>query len=416
MPTSTNRGQRTEEALLDDVAGHYLKSGDFNGLPVRAIGGPSKRITSLVKRLVNSGRVDVVFGGDTHPNPHIKAFDPGSIDSQIEKLDNLGLGEACLYPSPRYLEEIVDASQHIGQPFTAKLALGEPQLSYFSFDMRVLESYRRDPRYLYSNDDISGSISVSDKYYESDEMRDVDQVLLQDFGFAYTDSMERAVAVFLRYLSRLSPEHQQIWSAHQLSTKHHLHPDYARRSLGHWGIGISVFHAFIEELQQINELTQMIWQIPLFKREYRDRQRPRQFSFLIRPTLAEFNDFILVLDKMVSDNLNHRFLKEDGAPQEARKKGSIAMLEEWLRTNVQLHDREFVDQMFLVLKKVRKMRQRPAHAVEEDQFDQRYFQEQRWLMAGAYAAVRTLRMVFQLHPVAKSHTVPDLLDGNIWLY
>ena len=415
MPTSTDQEQRTEESLLDEMSEHYLTSLDFNGLPVRAIGGPSEHIMSLVKRLVTSGRVDVVFG-DTHPNPHIKAFDPGPIDTQMEKIERLGLTEACLYPSPTYLEEVVDDAQYDGLPFTAKLALGEPQLSHYSFDLRVLEQYRRDPRYYYWCDDISGRVSVSSKHYESDEMRDADKVLLESFGFAYSERMERAVAVFLRYLYRLSPEHQQVWSTHLLAGEHHLHPDYLRSSLGDWALGVSAFEAFMEEIRQINKLTGIIWQVPLFRHEYRDSERPKHFSLLIRPTLAEFNDFVLVLDKMISDNLNHRFLKRRVITDDARNKGSIAMLEEWLRSTVRFHDSEFVDQMFLVLKNVRSMRQRPAHAIEEDEFDQSYFQKQRWLIAGAYSAVRTLRMIFQLHPDTKTYTVPAFLSGHIWLY
>ena len=56
------------------------------------------------------------------------------------------------------------------EPFKYHLALGEPQLSYRSFDLCVLEFYRNDPRYLYRTSDICGLISVRDEYYESSEM------------------------------------------------------------------------------------------------------------------------------------------------------------------------------------------------------------------------------------------------------
>lgn len=44
--------------------------------------------------------------------------------------------------------------------------------------------------------------------------------------------------------------------------------------------------------------------------EYGDR-RPKKFGFLIRPTLQEFNDFILLFDKMLSDNINKDFFQNE---------------------------------------------------------------------------------------------------------
>lgn len=60
----------------------------------------------------------------------------------------------------------------------------------------MLEAYRNDPRYSYSNDDIHGWISISDKYFESKEMPKSDQILLESFSFSYDKAFKRAVAVF----------------------------------------------------------------------------------------------------------------------------------------------------------------------------------------------------------------------------
>jgi len=362
-----------------------------------------------------SGDAELVFG-DVHPNPHVKAFQVDPVDVQLQKIDSLGLEHACLYPSAKYLADVVDRSDYVGRPFTLRLALGEPQLELHSFDLRVLELYRRDPRYSYWTDDISGRLSVSDKYYGSNEMREPDQVLLEDFGFAYNERRERSVAVFSRYLSRLSPEHQQVWNAQLLEGDFRPHPDYWRQSMGDWGQGVSVFQAFVEELRQINRMCDLIGKPPLFKREFTEESRPKEFSFLIRPTLAEWNEFVLVLDKMLSENLNRSFFDGAAISEEAAEKGSLAMLEEWVRQSVQLRERDLLDQMFLVMKKVRWLRQRPAHALDSDAFSQRYFQDQRWLAGGAYCAVYTLRMILALHPAAREHQVPEFLNGVIWLY
>src|SRR5205823_3781692 len=105
------------------------------------------------------------------------------------------------------------------------------QLSFRSFDLSVLEFYRNDPRYEYENRDLDGSISVRNEFYKSPEMHQRDQVVLQTFGFSYDNKLNRAVAVFLRYLADLSSEHQQIWRAKELSEKYRLHPDYFTQTI-----------------------------------------------------------------------------------------------------------------------------------------------------------------------------------------
>ena len=78
------------------------------------------------------------------------------------------------------------------------LAQGAAQLEFRAFDLSVLEFYRNDPRYHYTTDDIHGSISVRQ---EHSGLRDSDQVFLQTFGYCYDEDVNRAVAVFLRYLA-----------------------------------------------------------------------------------------------------------------------------------------------------------------------------------------------------------------------
>ena len=59
----------------------------------------------------------------------------------------------------------------------------------------------------------------------------------------------------------------------------------------------------------------------------------------------------------------------------------------------------------------------PAHLVNEDQFDQKYFKEQREIIIDAYSAVRTIRLMFANHPRVKIEEIeiPDWLqEGKIW--
>lgn len=401
-----------KEKLLEKITKQYLESRDFNGLPLSVFKSEKENIIALVRE----GKVEINFG-DKHPNPHIKAFELDDKDTQILKIESMGFEYACAYPTKQHLKKVVNVDDFKDRPFTLKIALGEPQLNYAVFDLSVLESYRNDPRYTYSIDDIQGFISVSDEYYQSPQMKPSDAIVLQSFGFCYEKTtMNRAVAVFYTYLADLTPEHQQVWNSKILTGEYFLHPDYARSSGGNFYEKVSIFFAFIEELNTINEFSKLMGRPILFHESYREN-RPREFGFLIRPTLKEFNSFVHLLDKMISENINKDFFQHDiPYKTETRRvdgkvivqnKGTIALLKEWLDEKVFLQDPKPAEKMIQTFLKIRRMRMKPAHKVDEDKFEQEYFKKQRELMIEAYSAIRTLRLIFANHPKTKSYKVPE---------
>ena len=416
-----------EEEILKRVTKFYLTSRDFNGLPLRNITNPSgKELRDVIVSLVQQDKVTLVFG-DIHPNPHIKALWDEPKDKQILKLDIRNFEHACIYPSAKHLKEVVDPSKYEGKPFTLLLALGEPQLAFKVFDLNVLEIYRNDPRYSYHTNDISGHLSISSKYYEDGKVAESDRILLQTYGFAYYSELNRAVAVFLRYLSDLSPEHQQIWKAKMLAGDYFLHPDYDRASRGELPIGISIFDAFIYELKYINDMCKLIQQPPLFKNDYYEA-KPRTFGFLIRPTLKEYCDFIHLLDKLISENLNKKFFVNVVASEQeqkrgdgkvvVRQKGTLQMLEEYLNTTFTPEDKQPMKEMIETFKEIRKLRQKPAHAIDDNIYDQKYIKAQRDLIIRAYSGIRLIRLILENNPQTKGYKIPDVIKSgkNIWTY
>ncbi len=411
-----------KEQLLAKITTQYLESRDFNGLPLSSYKSEKENIITLVRE----GKVEINFG-DKHPNPHIKAFELDDEDSQIPKIESMGFEYACAYPTKKHLNTVVNVDEFRDRPFTLKMASGEPQLNYAVFDLSVLESYRNDPRYTYSIDDIQGYISVSDEYYQSSQMKSSDKIVLQSFGFCHEKAtMNRAVAVFYRYLADLTPEHQQIWNSKILTGEYFLHPDYARSSGGNFYEKESIFVAFIEELNTINEFSKLMGRPILFHESYREN-RPREFGFLIRPTLKEFNSFVHLLDKMISENINKDFFRHD-IPYETetrrgdgkiivQEKRTLALLREWLIRKIFLPDPKPAEKMIQTFLKIRIMRMKPAHKVDEDKFEQEYSKKQRELMIEAYSAIRTLRLIFANHPKTKSYKVPEwLFKGEIWTF
>ena len=411
-----------KDNVLKEITMFYLTSRDFNGLSID-LADCEPELKDILISLIQEDKISLLFG-DVHINPHIKAFREEPKEKQIGKLRSSSHQYCCAYPSPSHLKEAVDPSGYQDRPFTLRLALGEPQLSFQSFDLSVLEFYRNDPRYHYRNSNISGSISVHTQYFESGSMRTSDEVFLQTFGFSYDIELNRAVAVFVRYLSDLSPEHQQIWNAKTLEGDYKLHPDYYRTSiLGEWQEGISIFDAFAMELHHINKMCKLMERPPLFRDE---EIKDRSFSFLIRPTSKEYNDFVHLLDKAISENINRDFFlndipfeydeirKSDGKVV-VRQKGTIQILDNWLERMFRVENRQPIEEMIDTFKEIRRLRQRPAHAIDDDVFDQKYFKEQRELIMRAYKGIRLLRLIFAEHPNVEGYEVTDYLQsGKIW--
>lgn len=410
-----------ETTILEKAFLYYLSSGDFNGLGTDHL--KSAEDIEAIKNLIMSGALDLVRG-DGHQNPHIKAFPADSIGEQIGKIERDGV-EGCLYPTPNLLVER-NAGASENAPYTRALKEGAPQLSHRCFDLRALEWYRNDPRFEFMNDDITGRIMQKKDTQIEGRAVALDGLEFLEFGFAYNDAMHRAIAAFVRYLHDL-PEEQQIeMKKFELEGVYRLHPDFYRTSiLGEFPERISIYDAFLLERVEVNRICNMIGGVPLFRSEYDNFSRPDGFGILLRPTRKEYRDFALLLDQLLSDDMNQKFFEndiktykiltdEEGASVKSPK-GTILLLEEWLRVKFRVAEQEPVNEMFAGLRAVRKERQAPAHKVESNSFDQKYVEQQRKLIILAFDAVRTLRMLLENHPAARGHEVSDYLrEAKVW--
>jgi len=421
-----------QKELLETITHYYLNSPDFNGISLTNIGLNLDEIKILLKGLLEKGEINLNFG-DRHPNPYILAFEPEPIEEQLLKLNKLNFQEplaeqndyfilndnkitCCVYPSKQYLAKIVNPNDYLDKPYTLLLALGEPQLAFRSFNLRVLEFYRNDPRYYYDTDDISGIIYTK----TNSGVVEHDQVFLQSFGFAYDKNLEnRFLAAFLIDLTKLTSEHQKRWKLEEHIGETILHPEFARESAGEWLEKESIFVGFCEEIKIINEMAKAITGIYLFQFTYDRSTKPKKFGFLIRPTREEYNDFILLLDKMISDNFNRGFFKVkiELIDKDGKEKGTITLLDEWLNMSVRFPDPEPKNKMIRVFKEIRQERNEPAHKETEDEWDDKYFIKQKEMMIKAYEAIRTLRLILANHPSARVIKVPDwLYKGDIIVY
>lgn len=415
--------------ILLEIKDYYLKSSEFNGYPIRNF--LEKFKLSEVKRneilieLIQKNLISLNFG-DLHPNAYIKAFPEEIPDIQIEKLDSVQNIHICAYPTSNYMNQVLDVTTYIDKPFTRKLALGEPQFSFETFELSILEFYRNDPRYSYYNNDISGQICIHDKYYENDLIKNSDAIFLETFGFAHNNKGIRVVAVYLRYLSPLSSEHQNIWWAKRIiNEKYQIHPDYLKITNGNWDLGVSIYSAFLLEIEEINKLCKMMNRSTLFIKEFSEEERPKEFGYLIRPTLNEFNNFILTLDKLISENINRKFFRNDvlfhsvekdnEGKEYNKEKGTINILEDWLSKLFRnRQDKPYAD-FIKTFKEIRKLRQSPAHKLDDNIFDYKYIEQQKNIIERAYRGLQALRIILSSNPKCKDYKpLEELESGKIW--
>jgi hypothetical protein len=414
--------------LLDLITAHYLRGNEeFNGFRVASTRPESEDLRAVLRELITEERVSINLG--PHPNPYIKAFPAFPPETQLVALDQISdLTDVVAYPERRHLREVVDPHDFDGRPYTLRMALGDAQLEPIFFELSVLERYRTDPRYYYRTNNISGRIGVRDEHFETGTMRESDQVLIESFGYGFDDVLRRSVCVFLRYLGRLTPEHQQLWMASEAGEDYKLHPAYFDSAIrGNFYNGDSIFNAFREELRQLQRMSEAAGLPPLIRENFRD-QKPANFTFLIRPTLKELQDFHATLDKLMSENLDKRFFDELGIGLDTQTeradgkivltpRGTIGLLEEWL-LRCDFADPDAIEVTIKVFRDVRSLRQRPAHAADDNVFDLKYYDEQRELAVRAYRAVGTIREVLATHPALKDYNeVPSwLVEGKVYAY
>lgn len=406
-----------KDRITNKIFDFYNNSHDFNGMPYWELEKLHiSNLDSYLLQLIGENVISVNFT----INPHIKQFD-FLIDKQLEYLEKNGFSQVCFYPTEILLNKTLKTDKFDNRPFTKMLAYGKPQLMPIFFKIEILNSYVTDPRYdVEHSSDYSGMIC----YKSETDLEEQDQILLETFGIGYKEEHERVIVVYLRYLSDLTPEHQQRWFTYIEKSKcREVYEYYQNSILGEWAEYSSIYEAFIEELHHINNMSEKMFGKRLFIRDYKD-ERPEDFRTIFIPTLENYYKFVHVLDKLMSENISKEFFKgkvklENEIERKDGKiiiqpKGTIKLFEEWLKKTVKIKKEEDFDLIFKPFKMVRKLRQKPAHAINQNIYDKSYFKIQDDLIHQCYTSVRMIRLLFANHPAVKSYKVPDwLYDGKI---
>ncbi len=426
-PSGPNLATSLNESILSNVLEFFQSSHDFNGilfcLLAERLDLPATKVRKAIAKLLEEGKVTLAFYGHSG-NPHVKRLPDLLVNEQLARLNSDDPEEICIYPSAQLLEEFVDLRTYDSRPFTRRLALCEPQLTPVFFELGVLERYYRDPRYEFEFRDFYGSIGLTNEHYDSDEVGERDRVFLQTFGIGYANERERVVVVYLRYLAHLSPEHQQVWNAHVVRSPCLMNSDYARVTIGgDWAEHYSVYQAFLTEQVELNKIATIIGKPNLFRKTFAE-ERPEGFAPMLRPTKRNFEEFVHILDKMLSENINRDFFGNDiplaltvtrnEGTVEVQQLGTLSLLEQWLKTKYRdASGKDVSSEVLEPLRKVRKLRQNPAHVLGLDQYDRSLPAQQDVLLGSACRALTELRLILSSHPRAQDrYSAPEWLDGD----
>jgi hypothetical protein len=412
--SSTKR--RRLKSLAKDVVAFYLESRDFNGLPVRQ-DFAYDRVEA--EKLITTGELEVI-AEDDFLNPHIRPWP--SRRSLLEQVGSLGSAleggsTACLYPTRQLLLMHLPLGLFKDAPYSRRMAEGSGalELAYFSLD--VLEPYRNDPRYHFRYWDFGIDLGIADEAFE-DETTPVRDHVSMKAGFAYsfpsgtTGPIVRRGSAFLTDLAALTPEHQRRWSSYELSPEESRdlrpHPQWWGAQMGSWPDGIGPFEKLTGELAIVNDLFHAAFAEHLF----RNTTRPDDFGWVLRPSQAEWDHFVMSLDKLLSENLRSEALDRLGAPTvspQGVRYGTLARLELGLSNSTSTPAGE-IRSFSEPFRDVRAARQKPAHALRKNVTDVNLVRKQRDLLVAVVESVVALRMLLMTHPANSTYAIAEHFD------
>jgi hypothetical protein len=411
------------EALLAKVLEQYRTSGDFNGFYVV----PDKNeLFDPAVALTQGGLVQVVSEKD-YPNPHIRPWpSKRSLEDQVKSINELATSDygLCLYPTPKALAEHPTSDRYSDEPFRQAMADGRGtlELAFFRFD--VLEQYRNDPRFEFGFSDSGCDAIVSDQIYRDETESDHDKIIMDHIGFAYdlsgydvedvSSPIIRRVCAFYGDLAKLTSLHQRRWETYEVSADGlNPHPLWWMQQMGHFGDGLGPFERFMSELKAINELSERA----LSEAFFATTDRPRELGWILRPSQQEWDAFVQLLDKMVSENIRSKALTAAGAPKQNSSGQPLGSLN---RLSALMESKgikpELVGEVMAPLREVRSARSKPAHVLRENIDDRTFVHRQVDLIGRVTQSLVQLRWWWQGHPANRDWQPPDYLSDDAQTY
>ena len=377
--------------FLNEVYQHFIHSTDYNGLPQSSITSCSKEISmQFLLELIKGDKI-CILSQKIDPNPYIIRFGFPPKEKQIQYLQKHTQNEdLVLYPSPSYLKMNRDVSMELLRPFNRMMALGYPQLKACYFEYSILYHYAFDPRMNFKFNNYQGEIH---SVLNIDERQSIN---LKTFGIG-RDGDDIVIVAFPRYLQNMSEMNQSVWYNHMVRDpsnckvlKNYIDNEFQMC----WSFPDTVYCAILKEIINLKELTSEAFQKSIFLKTFK-KDELEGFDILLFPTLEKYNHFLLLMEKVVTSNIDIHFFKEFmSITKDGKTRGSLECLKEW----VSHINNEYCDKILIPLKCLRKERQDPAHKIQRNKYSNGYLLRQHSLCTSIYNSLNLLRRLIQTHP------------------
>jgi hypothetical protein len=408
---------RTREQIVNEIVIAYLESGDFNGYLCHSDSYSSQEL-QFIHELILDGSIEVVNEND-FVNPNIRPWSTRrSREDQAAEFDGEGTSYVCLYPTAQVLTVRPEVTRMRDEPYRQAMASGRGQLELAFFEVAVLEQYRNDPRFRYWFADCEVFLGVSDDVYLDEMEPDRDKIGSVRVGLAYdvttmrSDEVKRFVCSFFRDLADLTPAHQQRWKTFEVEQGENDHPHemWWAMMMGHMPDSIGPFMKVQLEMEAINELFVLGYGVKLFK----ETEPPREWGWVLRPTSNEWHEFVLLTDKLLSENIQHSSLTAAGVDRNDANDepmGSLQRLELFLVLSG-LSKVQAVE-LLAPFRSIRTERQKPAHKLVTHTTEPTLMAHQRDLLIDISRSLMGLRDLLMNHPSA-SDWEPDEVIEERW--
>lgn len=298
----------------------------------------------------------------------------------------------------------------------------ENSLMPLYFETEIIDRYFKNPKYVIYYSDYRGSISLSSEHFDENHIEKYE--VLKNFGLAYHKiTGRRAIVCFAGDIVKLPRKAQLLWQCFLIDNQYDYKMNdgfYKNLIEGEWVEDISIYQALLMEIHTIN-LMCISMRLPIIynvEYKYNSNQytdRPIHFHNILFPTRDNYFNFINTLEKIVINNINYKCFTKDSflvkkiepKKDDGYMKGTLVMLEEWLTQNIK--GGNVVEDIVNPLKELRKIRQKPAHVIYKNEYNEEIWNDQRKLMHNIYSAVRNLRLNFANHPSCSQIKVDKIL-------
>jgi hypothetical protein len=165
--------------------------------------------------------------------------------------------------------------------------------------------------------------------------------------------------------------------------------------MGHRSDAVGPFTRLFMELENLNQLSSLAFGQNMF----RTTERPEDLGWLLRSSQREWDEFVVQLDKVLSDNLRPQFFDSAGVAglgEDGQRIATLNRLQRFMEGGGA--SEEEARKLLGPLREVRKSQQGPAHAIRRNITDRTFIHRQIALLRDITEAMGALRHWLATHP------------------